>query len=546
MSKPLNGKRIAVLVDNQFIPEEIASYREHFGRLGARLELITRRWGQPQRVYIGDAVSDLELENDPAKQKERFPNVSFDKEGIPSSSKLDHLIVEKDFDDVSPSDYAAILMAANYCSVRLRYSEDGEPRNAPGVKFFVKAMGNPAIVKGALCHGLWILTPYPETLKDREVICHQVVTADVRNAGGLVKADPTNVVIDDDLVTGYSKHEATDAKSPDGTPVYIQAVVDQILKRMGGAGDPSWKPANSPPVKGSTKHKILIALSERGYWGEELIGPLDVFDDCGYESTFITPTGKRPGALPPSMDPDYVDPPLGRSVTSELVAAKVREIDDTGPNRKDRSKRLDHPKALDSAMPERPYWSAPNYLRRMEAYYRARQEAWKAMVEPYSALLIVGGSGPIVDLVNNQRVHDLIIGFYILNKPIAAECYGVPCLAFAREVDARRSLIWGKHVTGHCIEYDYKDGTGFLGTNLNMGPPPYPLEYILRDATGEAANSGGRFHGNVGHESSVIVDYPFITGRSTPDSYLTGEKIVEVLERGLRQFGFGPAVYSLD
>jgi hypothetical protein len=36
----------------------------------------------------------------------------------------------------------------------------------------------------------------------------------------------------------------------------------------------------------------------------------------------------------------------------------------------------------------------------------------------------------------------------------------------------------------------------------------------------------------------VIVDYPFITGRSTPDSYLTGQKVVEVLEDGLRRWGF--------
>ncbi len=29
--------------------------------------------------------------------------------------------------------------------------------------------------------------------------------------------------------------------------------------------------------------KILIVLSEWGFWGEELIGPLEVFDDKGYE-----------------------------------------------------------------------------------------------------------------------------------------------------------------------------------------------------------------------------------------------------------------------
>jgi len=69
-----------------------------------------------------------------------------------------------------------------------------------------------------------------------------------------------------------------------------------------------------------------------------------------------------------------------------------------------------------------------------------------------------------------------------------------------------------------------------------MGPPPYPLEYILRDATGP----DGAFIGNFGHPTSVIVDYPFITGRSTPDSYLTGRKLIEVLDGNLplRRWGW--------
>ena len=85
--------------------------------------------------------------------------------------------------------------------------------------------------------------------------------------------------------------------------------------------------------------------------------------------------------------------------------------------------------------------------------------------------------------MNNQRVHDLILAFYDADKLIGAECYGVACLAFARNWEDRKSILAGKHVTGHCIEYDYKYGTGFMGTNFVMGPPPYPLEWILRDAT---------------------------------------------------------------
>ena len=53
--------------------------------------------------------------------------------------------------------------------------------------------------------------------------------------------------------------------------------------------------------------KVLFILSEFGYWGEELIGPLEKLDAAGYEIDFATPTGKRPVALTPSMDPTFVD-----------------------------------------------------------------------------------------------------------------------------------------------------------------------------------------------------------------------------------------------
>jgi putative intracellular protease/amidase len=274
--------------------------------------------------------------------------------------------------------------------------------------------------------------------------------------------------------------------------------------------------------------RVLCILSEWGYWGEELIGPVEVLEANGYTIDFATPTGKRPVALTPSMDPSYVDPPLGRSVTSPEVAAKVKDLDSGA-----KKHRLDKPLNLAKWLPDRPYWSSPRFIREMEDYYKAVEKVSREC-ERYDALLIVGGSGPIVDLANNHRVHDLILAFRRADKPIAAECYGVACLAFARELDDRKSIIWGKRVTGHCKEYDYKDGTGFMGTDFNMGPPPYPLEYILRDATGP----DGAYVGNFGRETSVIVDYPFVTGRSTPDSYLTGQKLVEVLGNGLRRYGW--------
>ena len=55
-----------------------------------------------------------------------------------------------------------------------------------------------------------------------------------------------------------------------------------------------------------------------------------------------------------------------------------------------------------------------------------------------------------------------------------------------------------------------------------------------RDATGP----DGKYHGGVGRTLSTILDYPFLTGRSTQDSQLVGELMVKVLEEGLKKYGW--------
>ncbi len=273
------------------------------------------------------------------------------------------------------------------------------------------------------------------------------------------------------------------------------------------------------------KRKILCMISEFGYWGEELVGPLEVLDAAGYETTFMTAKGNRAHALPPSYEPGYWDPPLDKCVTDEYYATLTKKVDE--------SDRLDNPINLSAWFPERPYFNRPNFGHALEAYYNDRDKCWEDLKQ-YDALLLPGGSGPMIDMVNNQRLHDVILGFLAQDKLIAAECYCVTCLAFARDWIDRKSIIWGKHVTGHAMEYDYKDGTGVLGVDANFGPPFYPLELILRDAVGPE----GKYHGGVGRTLSTILDYPFLTGRSTQDSRLVGELMVEVLENGLRRYGW--------
>jgi len=273
--------------------------------------------------------------------------------------------------------------------------------------------------------------------------------------------------------------------------------------------------------------KVLVAVSEYGFWVEELLLPLDHLKKAGYDVDFVTATGKLPFPDAGSLDDSYVDPPLGRPVTSKEMAdrGKKAKWEEVFKNRI----------SLEQWFEVRPYLSSNNYVGALEAYYAARNKSWEKLQE-YDGLLLVGGSGPIVDMVNNSRLHDLILGFYYADKPIAAECYTVTCLALARELDTRTSILKGRHCTGHTMEYDYTSGWGVLanGDYLVFNSPPFALEYILRDAVAP----DGQFHGNVGRKTSVILDYPFLTSRSVASSGLCGEVLVKTLSEGLQRYGW--------
>ena len=273
--------------------------------------------------------------------------------------------------------------------------------------------------------------------------------------------------------------------------------------------------------------KVLCVVSEHGFWAQELLLPVDRLAAAGIAVDFASPTGALPLPDGGSLASGYVDPPLGRPVTSVDLAQRAATTDWEVYFKG----RL----SLAGLFPVRPYLSQDNYLGALERYHTARQAAWDALAG-YDGLLLVGGSGPIVDMVNNPRVHDLILGFHQADKVIAAECYAVTCLAFARELDVRESILAGRHCTGHTLEYDYTDGWSVTanGAPLNFGAPPFALEYILRDAV----VPGGRFHGNVGRPLSVILDFPILTSRSVGESDLCGQILVRALTGGLRRYGW--------
>jgi protease I len=222
VSEPVSNNKIGIIVENKFIPDEIAAYQSAFPVLGYEVEFISRIWYGSWKPDSVTFYSDV----DPTDSQ-------------PWESPQP-LTVKRDISQVKPSDYAAIIMSANYTSVRLRWYDPSDHfpydapqpfnpqayvKKAPVVSFFADAMQDRTIVKGALCHGLWILTANPQLLKDRTVTCHAVVMADVLNCGANVVINPL-VVTDDDLVTGFSKHEVLP---------FIKAIAERVVAKKNHA-----------------------------------------------------------------------------------------------------------------------------------------------------------------------------------------------------------------------------------------------------------------------------------------------------------------------
>src|SRR5262245_38123031 len=99
--KSLAGKKIAVLVEHKFIPEEIEAYRVGFAVFGANVEFVSRiRYGeyQPESTWF---YSDVDpLDDQPWESPHRL-----------------QVARDVSYVDAHLEEYAAIIMSANYTSV---------------------------------------------------------------------------------------------------------------------------------------------------------------------------------------------------------------------------------------------------------------------------------------------------------------------------------------------------------------------------------------------------------------------------------------------
>jgi protease I len=58
--KPLSGKKVAVLVETEFIHDEIEYYKRRVPELGGELHLLSYLWDKPQVDLVNDILQRVQ------------------------------------------------------------------------------------------------------------------------------------------------------------------------------------------------------------------------------------------------------------------------------------------------------------------------------------------------------------------------------------------------------------------------------------------------------------------------------------------------------
>ncbi|MEW6753391.1 MAG: DJ-1/PfpI family protein [Candidatus Latescibacterota bacterium] len=170
MEQRLQGRKVGILIESDFYEREIFYYQFRFAEEGAQTHFLTRLWGQSSITFRGHEHQV------PFECHESF-------EGM---------------DDEALQNYAALIVPAGMVSDRLRYTEDIN-RLPPATVLLQRAFAHRSILKGIICHGMWLLAPSPELIRGRRVVAHNNLLGDVRNMGATYTDQ--DVVVDGDLVT---------------------------------------------------------------------------------------------------------------------------------------------------------------------------------------------------------------------------------------------------------------------------------------------------------------------------------------------------------
>jgi protease I len=143
-NKTLAGKRIAIVVTDDFEQAELAEPKKALEQAGATTQIIAPKSGQVQ--------------------------------GMKHDVKADSFPVDMTLDQANPMDFDGVLIpggALNADSLRVE----------PKAQAFVRTIDRQGKPLAVICHGPWLLAS-ADLLKGRTLTSYHTIQDDIRNAGG--------------------------------------------------------------------------------------------------------------------------------------------------------------------------------------------------------------------------------------------------------------------------------------------------------------------------------------------------------------------------
>lgn len=161
------AKTVAILIESDYYEHEIWYYHYRFLEAGIEARFVTRLWGQPSITFKGHEY-----------------HAPFE--------------CRDSFEELDVSTLSAVVVPSGIVADRLRYTEDLK-KMPPASAFLKQAFDNPNVIKGIICHGLWLCAPDTSMIRGRKLTCHPNLYGDAIAYGAdYVDED---LVEDGDLIT---------------------------------------------------------------------------------------------------------------------------------------------------------------------------------------------------------------------------------------------------------------------------------------------------------------------------------------------------------
>ena len=256
-------------------------------------------------------------------------------------------------------------------------------------------------------------------------------------------------------------------------------------------------------VVGSNATRIEIQGGGTGPTGQylnETVVPAMAMIDAGYDIVLATPNGRRP-----TLDP--VSDSVQHFGGDQQAYERARNFFDMDPSM--------------------------NWVRTLRSILDEG-------LDDYAGVFIPGGQAPVVDLMQNAELGEILRYFHAHDRPTAFLCHG-PIAALAALPDSRgfrAALIAGDNAKAAVLGKDWQYAgykmTVYSGTeekpiedNILHGKLYFTMPDALRTAGGEVIT------GSVDFAPHVIEHGELITGQNPRSDHLLAEKLVHALDRAM-------------